>query len=173
MAARIVHFGVDESYRTAVLARAGFEIEDCDSSLPRLANALRKSTAIDAVILSEAEGQDYAAKEAAKLARSACKAPVILFQSAKPSREYPQIDLVIPSLTEPAVWLSEIHEMIQRSRQVVSESQAIRNESRMLVQQSSDLRRQTTAAGERSEYLRSELRKMLDEDDKRREEVGK
>lgn len=160
MAARIVHFGMDFSYRLAILAHAGFEVVECDS-LEQFCDTLRNKSGIVAVILSEGEGRTCAAKQAAKLAHSECKAPVILFRSAAPWRQYPEIDLVIPSLTEPSVWLEEIHQLLERSRTIVSEGQALREQSKLLTQQSAELRTKMGAASQDFMKLRSKFEKKL------------
>jgi len=162
MAARIVHFGVDESFRLAILSSAGFEVEDCDSSIPQFTDALRKHP--DAIVLSEDEGFNCAAQKAATLARSECKAPVILFRSAGSGHEYSQIDLIIPSLTEPSIWLQAIHKTIQRSRTLLEMSQSIREESAILVQQCTEARMKSEATRRRAAHLRSEAKKHLGED---------
>lgn len=154
MAARIVHFGVDESFRLAILSRAGFKVEDCDSSLSRLATTLRKHRRVNAVVLSECDGQEGSAIEALTLARSECKAPVILFRSASPRSNHTDVDLVIPNLTEPGVWLQAIYAVIARSQRLTEESHAIRHTSRKLVQESADARLKSVATRKRTAYLR-------------------
>ena len=156
MAARIVHFGVDDSFRLAILSSAGFEVEDCDSSLLQFADALRKSP--DAVVLSEDEGLDCTAQKAATLARSECKAPVVLFRNAGTVHEYPELDLIIPTLTEPSIWLQAIHAVILRARKVQIESKLMQQKSASLTQQSTNARKRFQATRQRRAQLRSEAK---------------
>jgi hypothetical protein len=111
MAARIVHFGLDECSRVLVLQRAGYDVEVCPDSLRELNHLLQEPA--DAVVLSE-NGTEHVV-EAASLSRSITLAPIVLFKDAASFRDDSTFDIVIPALTPPAQWLERIAEVIKHN----------------------------------------------------------
>jgi hypothetical protein len=126
MDARIVHFGFDDCARIAVLKRAGYCVEDCNS-VSLLHAALVEVRGADAVAITENDG--VAPNDLISLARATSMAPLILFQSTNPHYDESEFDLVVPALTGPRQWLSEIGRLIEQKHSA-AESQ---KEARQLV----------------------------------------
>jgi hypothetical protein len=125
----LIHFGVDDCYRVPVLKKAGFLVEEC-TSLRRLQSALVQLPEPDAVAV--AENDEIEAKDAMLLARSNCKAPLVLFQGRSPGSDTSGFNLVVPPLTDPRVWLNDLASLIGHSRILRGQSQAIRAQSALL-----------------------------------------
>jgi len=148
MGARIVHFGSDTCHRMPVLKSAGYSINDC-RSLAQLHYALQICAEADAVVMTEPDR--VAPDSAISIARSSSTAPLILFPGRRLEYKESDFDLVVPALTPPEQWLSDIAALIQRS-------QAIRAQSQSLVDQSS-LRREAEAARKKSRLERERSRR--------------
>lgn len=112
MAARIIHFGIDECYRLKVLRRAGYEVDDCRNFI-QFRSALDCEIAADAVILNDSQGS--VPLTAIPLARSRTTAPIILFPYSRRSYLWEQVDLVVPSFTPPKDWLLDFANLILRA----------------------------------------------------------
>jgi hypothetical protein len=89
--------------------------------------------------------------------RSLKHVPVIVFAGVGAPELFPDVDLVIPTLTPPPNWLKQIAELLKTSREIAEESTLIRRQSAVLRQQSAALRAQSAtererAADERAKY---------------------
>jgi len=149
MAARVIHFGVDDCYRLSVLRRAGYIIHDC-SNLIQLGTALDADADADAVMVNDSDGS--VTEHAISLARSRTLAPIVLFPNSKRKYRTDQIDLVVPSFTPPQEWLLELGNLIVHSR-------AVRECSRLLQEQSQQLRRESEQVRGKSREERARSRR--------------
>lgn len=113
MISRVVHYGVDECHRIAVLRSKGYAVENCNS-LPQLHNALAAERGTDAVLMTEGETDPL--ENAITLTRSQCSAPLVLFRSTNGDADDQVFDLVIETLTTPQQWLSDIESLIRQCR---------------------------------------------------------
>jgi hypothetical protein len=112
----IAHFGADTHYRLAVLTRAGYSVEKCNS--PAQLHALLTGIRIvDAVIVSEGDGDTP--YDAISLTRSNSTIPLILFQSGNPHYDEAEFDLIVPVLTQPREWLNKVAALLARSLQQI------------------------------------------------------
>jgi hypothetical protein len=153
MAASIVHFGKDFCFRLSVLKIAGYAVAKCDS-MEGLSTALSRNP--DAVVLEE-EPQTLIYKSIS-LIRSCSTASLILFRKDIDSFIPDQFDLIIPSLTEPQQWLSDIAALIERRRNICAQSQMIPQKSANLRQDSAAVRKSVReerewSIPERSKYF--------------------
>jgi hypothetical protein len=124
MAARVIHFGVDDCYRLSVLRRAGYDIDDC-SNLIQLRAVLESNGEADAVMVNDSTGS--IPEFVFSLARARSAAPIILFPNS--SRTYQteqEVDLIVPSFTPPEEWLLKLATLIVRSRALRAYSQLLR-----------------------------------------------
>jgi hypothetical protein len=150
MATSFIHFGEDICFRLPVLKSAGYSVAECHS-FEVLSAALGQNP--EAVLLEE---QPRALTEAAAiLTRSRSAASLILFRSEVDGFTAGDFDLVIPSLTPPEEWLSEIAELLQRSRIIRAESQAILKASSSLREDSAAVRKAVSEERARSIRERS------------------
>ncbi len=140
MAARVIHFGIDDCYRLNVLRRAGYEISECSDTM-KLCTALKRDQDAAAVIVNDCEGDLTA--EAIAFARSQSPIPIVLFPNSKRSYDGMEFDLVVPTHTPPEEWLLDLANLIVKSR-------AIRACSQILQQQYDTQLRQATAGREKS-----------------------
>lgn len=154
MAARIIHFGADSCSRLLVLEHAGYDVDDCPSVI-KLGSALSAGRNADAVLMTE--DPRASRHEAISLVRSHSSAPLVLFQTAGPTFDEPEFDLVIPVLTPPREWLEKIAATIERSRALVAESRFAREQSVVLRQESSIVRQTAVFERERSARERSRI----------------
>lgn len=152
MAARVIHFGVDDCYRLRVLRQAGYEIAEC-GDFKEFRAALRSEADADAVMLNDSFGS--LPLQAIPLARSRTWAPIILFPNPKRAYELEELDLVVPSFTPPQEWLLDVANLIERSR-------AIRAQSQCLIDESARLRRAAAATRESSRSERRRSRFILE-----------
>src|SRR5947207_11384797 len=113
MAARVIHFGVDDCYRLSVLRRAGYDIDDCDN-LNQLQAALESRADADAVMVNDSTGA--VPEFAISLARSRSSAPIILFPNSSRTYGSEEVDLIVPCFTPPEEWLLKLANLIVRSR---------------------------------------------------------
>jgi uncharacterized membrane protein YccC len=153
MAASIVHFGEDFCFRRSVLRSAGYVVVECDF-MEGLSSALTWNP--DAVVLEE-EPRPLI-YEALSLTRSRSTASLILFRKDIDSVIPDQFDLVIPSLTEPQQWLSDIAALIARSRSIRAQLQTLTQKSASLRQDSAAVRKSVRkeregSIPERSKYF--------------------
>ena len=105
MGSRILHFGVDECLRLPVLVQAGYQVDACALSIPKLTLALEHGAAIAAIVFSEDRG---GRDEAIALARGYSSVPLVLFENWDAAYDPVQFDLVIPVATPPVEWLDRI-----------------------------------------------------------------
>lgn len=111
MAARVIHFGLDDCYRVPVLVSAGFEVKEA-TSLGELSVDLRGSEPLDAVLVCEDSGN--LAEQAAEMVRQVMPAPVILFRRSQRCIDERKFDRVYTCSTPPPVWLSETAALIAK-----------------------------------------------------------
>jgi hypothetical protein len=102
---KLLSFGYDACHRWAVLRLAGFTVIQCDS-IRELRERLMGSEAVDVVIMVE----DIVSvpPEAIVAARSYFTGPLALFEGRYPTNHHDVVDLCVPILTRPEVWLSQI-----------------------------------------------------------------
>lgn len=143
MAATIVHFGEDTCFRLPVLRSAGYSVEAC-GSLDVLSSLLDLET--EAVTL---EAPAALVRQAATLTRRRCGASLVLFRNESGLIEADGFDLVIPALTAPEDWLREIAALLERSRAIRADSQALAQLSASLRDDSAAVREQTRMLRER------------------------
>lgn len=159
MAASIIHVGVDDCQRIAVLKVAGFEVNDC-RSFDQLHAALLGIPAADAVAIAESRGELI--EKAVSLTRVTSSIPLILFESPSPHLfNDSDFDLVVPALTSPAVWLERVQKLIAESRALRARSEGILEVSEMLRQRSALLKSEATSAVMRSRMERARSRKEI------------
>jgi hypothetical protein len=113
MAARLIHFGLDNCHRLMVLQSAGYSVDDC-ASLDQLCTSLAAGTGAEAVLMSD--NDEPAPEDVVTVARKHSSAPVILFLSSNRTREDSAFDLVVPNLTPPEIWLRDVNALIAKSR---------------------------------------------------------
>jgi len=145
MAARVIHFGVDDCYRLSVLRRAGYIIHDC-SNLIQLGAALEADA--DAVMVNDSDGS--VPEHAISLARSRSSAPIVLFPNSSRIYRADQIDLVVPTFTPPQEWLLELANLIVHSRAVQECSRLLQEQSEQLCRESAQVREKSREEQARS-----------------------
>jgi len=149
MAARVIHFGIDDCHRLKVLRTAGYDIDPC-SNLIQFRAALESQAEADAIMVDDSDGS--VPDEVISLARSRCTAPIILFPHATRSYEAQAVDLVVPVLRPPHEWLLDLANIIIRTR-------ALQASSRLLQAQSQRLCREAAAECDRSARERKRSRR--------------
>ena len=102
------------------MEQAGYFIENC-SSFDDLAATLESADKAAAVLMTDYYGQ--LPEDAIALTRSRSAALLILFRDSNLACADSSFDLVIPSLTPPAQWLTQIADLIDRSQPLNSNSQ--------------------------------------------------
>lgn len=152
MAARIVHIGADTCHRLAVLKNAGYAVENC-GTVVQLRAALESDPPPHAVLMTESD--QVAPKEAVSLARAKTAAPLILFRDTLRSYADSEFDLVVPVLSSPETWLSEIAAIIARTQELQAQSAALQAESAALRRESVLVREKSRRERQRSELERS------------------
>jgi Fe2+ transport system protein FeoA len=155
MATKLIHFGIDRCARVEVLLSAGFAVDPCDASIRRLKNALQQS-ALGGVVVEEYGASAAEVEEAVFLSRSLTPAPLILFEDANAMFNTSPFDLVIPSLTRPSDWLREITQVIERSCQILQQTQESRGQSALMREQSTAVRKASALECERARRERIE-----------------
>ena len=147
MSAFLIHVGVDDCYRVPVLKGAGFFVEEC-RSVRGLGSTLIDFPEPDAIAIAESD--EIEAGRAMALVRSSSTAPLILFQGRNRCLDASGFNLVIPPLTEPHAWLSDLVSLIEDSRQIRSRSRSIgaysvllRREAQVAVNKSRQERRRS------------------------------
>jgi hypothetical protein len=113
MAARVIHYGMDDCYRVAVLQGIGYTVEDC-GTLVQLGAALSANPEVEAVLISETEGQTL--ETAAALAKSSSNAPLVLFRCLNGAYGDEKFDLIIETLTHPQKWVNDLKTLIERKQ---------------------------------------------------------
>ena len=148
MAATLVHFGADECARLLVLQRAGYAVESCGTSLGMLASQVERG---DIAAVAVTEDGPMPCDEAIALARET-NAPLILFAGVDKRCDPSRFDLVIASGTSVEEWL-------QRVRDRIEASQAIRERSSELHARSDELRQTSKETCEQTAQLIDEIKK--------------
>lgn len=115
MAARILHYGPDSCHRLFVFRSAGYDVGQCGSVI-QLRTALLSGEQTDAVVM--ANGPFDPSHDAVRVTRAHSSARLILFRDTNADIKEEDFDLVIPALTPPARWLSDIALLIERSRAI-------------------------------------------------------
>jgi hypothetical protein len=146
-AARVIHFGQDECYRTPILRGAGYDVEQC-TSIPELQQALKADD--DAELICISESYEQPREDALATSRALSSAPVVLFRSTAHRYMADSFDLEIDPLDSPEVWLVHMGSLIDRSR-------AIRHASKELVARSRKLGAESAAEVARSRDLRARI----------------
>jgi hypothetical protein len=143
MSVSVVHFGEDMWYRLPVLRSVGYNVEQCDS-LEHLSTFLAWSP--DMVVLEEEPL--VALRKAISFTRARSNASVVLFRHEVSTTLVEECDLIIPSLTAPEDWLLELAILLERSRTIRADSQA-------LAQKSASLRKDAAAVREMTREIRA------------------
>lgn len=130
-----------------VLRSAGYSVDDC-GSLMQLRTWLATGIAADALLMSDTGG--VPPDEAIALAKTRTTMPVILFRSTNLAYEESGVDLIVPCLTPPEIWLTEVAELIQKSRILRAQSASLASQAAQLCRESQDARERS-----RSERVRS------------------
>jgi hypothetical protein len=115
MAARVIHFGVDDCHRVTVLQGAGYDVKE-SLSLDRLRIDLKTERDVDAVFISEDDRSST--ERAAELVRRHCEATLILFRRTQRELDEKKFDRVYSSLTPPQNWLLGTAELIEMKRAI-------------------------------------------------------
>lgn len=129
MAANIAYFGVDESWRTRVLASNGFDVRLCELSVPKLHRVLNEGET-EAVALDES-GLSFA-RRVSTITRSLSSASLILFEPFDTNIDSSKFDVIIPYGAPLSEWLVKISKAIEDSRAVRAEGEALREQARTL-----------------------------------------
>lgn len=157
MAAHVLHIGMDDCHRVAVLRSVGYRVEEC-ASLVQLATALDGA---DAVFLTESDGVPV--EKAVSLARQRSAVPVIMFRRTSQGESEQEFDLVIPPLTSPDKWLREVSSLLEWSRTVRDQARVIADQARALRKETSALRMDSERERDRS--VRERMRNSRTSDD--------
>ena len=162
MAARVIHFGVDDCYRLSVLRRAGYDIDDC-SNLIQLQAALESKGDADVVMMNDSDGS--IPEFVIPLARSRSSAPIILFPNSSRTYSTEEVDLVVPSFTPPEEWLLDLANLIVRSRAIRAYSQMLHEQSQLLRMESAAVREKSRQEQERARDARNAPSRQIDAPD--------
>jgi hypothetical protein len=149
--ASIIHVGPDDCHRIAVFKTAGYLVDIC-TSFAQLHQALIRIPPAQAVAV--AESSEELARKTVSLARAITLIPLILFQCVDPCLDETDFDLVVPALTDPNTWVTEIQQLIEESRALCLRSQTIRHQSALPAQESALRRENAAAAVIRSRLVR-------------------
>ena len=124
MASRLFYLGEDTCHRTVVLRSASYIVEQC-SSVMELAEALDEE-APQAVLVSEGS----VSRDLVSVAVVCVRVPLVLFRDSYRNLNEAAFDLVIPVLQPPEAWLADLGRLIETSRAVHREAQALGIEAR-------------------------------------------
>lgn len=141
-AARLIHFGEDECYRTPIMRGAGYNVEQCES-IPDLQQALKSPETTDLICISESYHRPR--EDALAISRALSKAPVVLFRSTMHRYIADRFDLEIDTLAEPEVWLLQLDGLIEESRKNGDPSRQTTTASQKLREESAAARKQPRA----------------------------
>jgi hypothetical protein len=133
VAARVLHFGWDDCYRSQVLARAGYLVTQAET-LESLSRDLEEAEDVAAVVVSESDPGET--EQAADVVRRYSQAPVILFRRSPVEIDESKFDQVFLGFVAPELWLSKTAEVIaqsvalrDRSTRLQLEAKAVRQET--------------------------------------------
>jgi len=153
MAARIIEFGVVPSGILATLTGAGYEVDACGRSIPKLKQALQQPDELDAVALAENSTPKVA--QILTHIRSVGKIPLILFQDESRTCDRSQFDLIVPEHTSLPSLLAKVAALIEQSRMIRAETEASGERFHSLLRQAASLHEQSVAACVESRRIRS------------------
>lgn len=161
MAARVIHFGLDDCYRLNVLRRAGYDIADCNN-LVELCNALESDTEADAVMVNDSQGS--IPLQVISTTRSRTAAPIILFPHSRRTYNAAKIDLMVAAFTPPEEWLLDLANLIIHFRTVRAMSQLIRGQSERLRRESAAARAKSVSERRRACQIMRSIPSPFDPD---------
>lgn len=152
MAASVLYFGPDEWNRVQVFESAGYAVQQC-LKISDLESELKKSLPAVVVMNSFAH---VSFKPALELVHAqAASARIIAFPSPGESGFEKSVDLVVPPLTPPEVWLEDLAALLQRTRAVMEQAISVHERSQTLLLQLSDVRERAAATRENSAAARA------------------
>lgn len=155
MATSLVHFGLDDCHRILVLEQAGYKVDDCQS-VRSLLSVLIRFPEPDAVAI--AENIEIDVDEALSLVRSHSTAPTVLFRCSNANCAESAFNLVVPSLTDPRVWLDDLAELIDRSRMLRSYARLVQQQSALIRESAAQAREKSLKERKRAAELRNRSR---------------
>jgi hypothetical protein len=132
VAARVLHFGWDDCYRSQVLARAGYLVTQAET-LESLSRDLEEAEDVAAVVVSESEPGET--EQAADVVRRYSQAPVILFRRSPVELDESKFDEVYQGFVTPELWLSRTAELIAQSSALREHSARLRREAEAVRQE--------------------------------------
>ena len=137
-ACTILHIGDDLCRRIPVMETAGFVVYQSEVKIPAIHTAFEREEDYSAVVFHN----DIAAipEDAVQETRSLSEAPFVLFQNPTVPGNEEEFDLVIPPLTSPDVWLLNLRELIQASRQMRQDTIQLRKDAAAVRSKSQELR---------------------------------
>lgn len=144
-AASIIHVGSDDCCRIPVLKTAGYSVTGC-ASTDQLHLALARIPPADALAITENLGD--LPQEAVSLARATTSIPLILFRGADRYLDEANFDLVIPSLTSPKTWLTNIQRLIEECRAMRVQTDIPYKEFSLPIERSVILRKECASAAD-------------------------
>jgi CxxC-x17-CxxC domain-containing protein len=145
MATHILHLGAELSDRFSLLRAAGYSINRYETMID-FRQALQSGTNHDALSLTDLEVDE--SPLFVQTARAHSPAPLILFRTGKviqfpagnpdPGRvngnARSEFDLVVPAAAS-LMWISDVHELIARNRDLRDQSYRLREKSMMLLRE--------------------------------------
>jgi CxxC-x17-CxxC domain-containing protein len=160
VATTIIHFGEELYDRFSPLRDAGYSIFRYEKLLA-FREVLQSGTGHDAVSLADLKQGE--SPLVIQTARTYSRAPLILFRTgnvipfpASDSKENAgfEFDLVIPP-APPSTWISDVEELIARSRQLLRQSQQLSENSVQLCQEAPAVRAKTQFEKRRAQLQRA------------------
>jgi hypothetical protein len=137
----VIHVGDDFCMRIPVLENTGLRVLRSRCTAGEFRTVVDQADTLAAITLSDERGdlrETLLESGVIETARELCTAPLILFHNPNCMCDESSFDLVIPTLTSPTVWLPNILEAINISRQ-------IRGSSRQLCEESEAVREKVRA----------------------------
>lgn len=134
----ILHVGEDFCQRIPVMETAGLIVLQSEMSTPAIHSVFGRGETFSAVVFHS----DIVAPPEPTVheTRTLCEAPLVLFQNPAVVCEETDFNLVIPSLTPPAIWLQKLLEVIEASRELRDSSAQLRQDCSAIRSQSMRLR---------------------------------
>lgn len=153
MAASVLYFGPDKWNRVQVLQSAGYAVQQC-LKISDLESELKKSLPAVVVMNSSAHASFTPALELVRA--QAASAHVIAFPSPGETGFEKSVDLVVPPLTPPEVWLEDLAALLPNTRAVMEQAISIHERSQTLLRQLTDVRERAAVTRENSVAARAE-----------------
>jgi hypothetical protein len=155
MAANIVHFGPDTTFRLPVFESAGYAVREC-CSVGEFQALLSSPEPPDVIVVTEAES--LATKTAVTLARLRPAALCVFFPSEikddirgeLQDDAASRFDLVVPACTPPGQWLGEVAALVEESRKLRERSRELMVQSAQLCEELFEARQKLRGERERS-----------------------